>query len=274
MNTNIVFSYTDSNDGLLRSSFIKTIELLTGRFGLHKSYNNALHFMETQNMNFWEAAVIALDLKLDFAHEQIEKIPKEGPLVIVANHPFGVIDGIVIGHLVNLVRSDFKIMTNSMLCQAKDLASYLLPVDFANTKAAKQQNLLTRQQAKQQVEEGKCLVLFPAGGVSTTQGFKLKATDFPWQVFTSELIHAGKADVVPLFFHGQNSLLFQWVSQISMVLRYSLLIHEAQNKKGKELKINIGETIPYEQLANIKKRKVLVTQLRDKTYSLADVETQ
>ena len=268
MDPEVIFSYTDKNDSLPKSLFIKTIERITGRHTLHTSYEKAKKSMALNNINFWSAAIDALNLNLIYDKELLEKIPKVGPLVVVANHPFGVVDGIIIGHLVNKIRPDFKIMTNSMLCQANDLAPYLLPVDFAPTKEAKQQNLQTRQLAKQQVKEGKCLVLFPAGGVSTTKGFGLKATDFPWQVFTSELIHGGKADVVPFYFHGQNSLLFQWASQISLTLRLSLLIHEASNKTGKDIKIGIGQTIPYHQVSHMKQRKELVALLRDKTYAL------
>ncbi len=268
METDVTFSYTDQNDGLAKSLFIKTIELLTGKYVLHKSYENALKNMQQQNLSFWDAAIEALCLNLIYQQSFLERIPKQGPLVVVANHPFGVVDGLIIGHLINKARPDFKIMTNSMLCQASDLAPFLLPVDFAPTKAAKKQNLLTRKLAKQQVADGKCLVLFPAGGVSTTQGFSLKATDFPWQVFTSELIHSGRADVVPIYFHGQNSLLFQWVSQVSLTLRLSLLIHEATNKTGKDIRIDIGETIPYDQISHIKQRQTLVKLLRDKTYAL------
>jgi len=266
---NPIFTYTDQNDGLIKATIIKTIEYFTGRGALHQSYLEAQKLMVQQGASFWEAAIEALKLTLQYDFDQLQNIPKTGPLVVVANHPFGVIDGIIIGHLINKVRPDFKIMTNSMLCQAEDLAPYLLPIDFAPTKEARLQNLNSRKEAKKQVTSGKTLILFPAGAVSTTKGFTLKAVDAPWQVFTAELIHSGNATVVPLYFHGQNSLVFQWVSQISLTLRLALLIYEASNKIGTYKQITIGNPIQYHEIASLKNRKALVHYLREQTFLLS-----
>lgn len=264
-----IFTYTDKNDSFIKATFIKTIEYFTGRGALHQSYLVAQRLMAKHNTSFWKAAIEALKISLQYDQDQLLKIPKKGPLVVVANHPFGVIDGIIIGHLINKVRSDFKIMTNSMLCQAEDLAPFLLPIDFAPTKEAQLQNLNARSSAKKQVTEGKALILFPAGAVATTKGFTFKAVDAPWQVFTAELIHSGNATVVPLYFHGQNSIIFQWISQISLTLRLALLIYEASNKIGTCKKISIGNPIPYHEISFMKKRRVLVDYLRAQTLLLS-----
>ena len=97
-----------------------------------------------------------------------ESIPKTGPLVVVANHPYGVLDGIAICWLVAQVRKDFKILINNVLCRAPEMAAHTLPVDFDATPEALQTNLTSRKQARQTLDAGGVVIVFPAGAISTT----------------------------------------------------------------------------------------------------------
>ncbi len=117
---------------------------------------------------FFDAAIRRLELKIVCNEEALTRWPKTGPLVVVANHPFGVLDGLIVCHLVSKVRGDFRVLTNSVLYRAEEIRSFLLPVDFADTQDALQTNLRTRAEAKLHLSKGGCLVVFPAGGVSTT----------------------------------------------------------------------------------------------------------
>lgn len=127
------FSYASADDPALRRIAIRTIERLTGQPRLKRIYLDN-HRDPRPGETFWEAAVRRLELRVEYDAARVRAIPAIGPLVIVANHPFGVLDGIVIGHLVAKVRTDFKVLTNSVLCRVRELEPYLLPIDFAGTR--------------------------------------------------------------------------------------------------------------------------------------------
>jgi putative hemolysin len=221
--------------------------------------------------NFWQAAVEGLELTIACNRDGLERMPRTGALAIVANHPFGVLDGIVISYLISQIRKDFRVLTNSVLYQAPEIREYLLPIDFAETKEALRTNLKSRADARAHLEGGGCLVIFPAGGVSTApKPWSRRAVDTEWKTFAAKLIVAAKAPVVPVYFAGQNSRLFQIASHISLTFRLSLLFKEVYDKIGSEIYVRIGDTIPYENLATLD-RKSFMAHLRETTYALAAV---
>ncbi|HAH08627.1 MAG TPA: glycerol acyltransferase [Alphaproteobacteria bacterium] len=264
------FSYASPEDPLFRRLIIRMIEVMTGQPKLKRMYlENQAHPVPGES--FWDAAVRHLRLTIDLNQEAIANIPKTGPCVIVANHPFGVLDGILICWLIARVRTDFKVLTNALLYRAEEVRPYLLPIDFEETKAALETNLKSRAESKKLLEDGGVLVVFPGGTVSTTKKpFGKRAEDPEWKTFTARMIIQGKAPVVPVFFAGQNSRLFQIASHVSMTLRLSLLFKEVHDRIGKPLSIRIGRRIPYEEIAAIKDRKELMDFLRSQTYALAD----
>jgi putative hemolysin len=144
-----------------------------------------------------------------------------------------------------------------------------LPIDFAETEEALKTNLKTRVEAKNHLMGGGCLVVFPAGGVSTTPTmWHKRAVDTDWKTFTARLITVAKTPVAPVFFAGQNSRLFQLASHVSMTLRLSLLFKEVHDKIGSEVHVRIGDIIPYDRLATISDRRTLMDLLKDTTYAL------
>ena len=158
---------------------------------------------------------LALDVRYD--SEALAAIPQTGPVVVVANHPYGVLDGIVISWLVSKVRSDFVVLTNAVLMRAPEVQDFILPIDFSETEEAQQTNLASRAAARAQLEKGGVVVVFPAGAVSTAPDKlgRKPAVDGRWQPFVSQLIQRSKATVVPIWFGGQNSRLFQIASHVS-----------------------------------------------------------
>ena len=171
--------------------------------------------------------------------------------------------------LVARVRNDFKVLTNALLNRAEEIKPFLLPIDFEETKAALETNIKTRAEAKALLEKGGALVIFPGGTVSTTPTLLSRtAKDPEWKTFTARMIVQGKAPVVPVFFAGQNSRLFQIASHVSMTLRLSLLFKEVHDRIGNGITLRIGKRIPYEDLKAISDRKKLMEFLRDKTYEL------
>ncbi len=262
------FSYADPSDPWFKRFVIRVIERATGQPYLKWIYeDNRAH--PHQGETFWDAAVRRLELKLVYNEDMLAKWPKTGPLVIVANHPFGVLDGVVMCHLISKLRTDFRVLTNAVLLRAEEARPWLYPIDFAETEDALQTNLKSRAEAKKHLTGGGCLVIFPAGGVSTTpKPWDKTAIDTEWKTFTARMISQAKAPVAPVYFAGQNSRLFQIVSHVSMTLRLSLLFKEVHDKIGSNVVVRLGDLIPYDKLATITDRVQFMNHLRDATYSL------
>jgi putative hemolysin len=264
------FSYAGPTDPWLKRSVIRAIERMTGQPYLKSLYDEH-RANPVPGESFWGAAVRRLELSVVCNEDGLAQVPKLGPLVVVANHPFGVLDGVVICHLVSKVRPDFLVLTNEILTRAAEIKPWLLPIDFAETEEALATNLKSRAAAKHHLMNGGCLVVFPAGGVSTTPTlWHRHATDAEWKKFTARLIIQAKAAVVPFFFAGQNSRLFQLASHVSMTLRLSLLFKEIHDRIGSEVHVRIGEVVPFEILAPMSDRQAVMNHLRALTYALGD----
>lgn len=262
------FSYASADDPRLKRFIIRIIERMTGQPYLRWLYED-FRANPIPGETFWDSAVRRLELKLVCDQDKLGAWPKTGPLVVVSNHPYGVLDGIIICKLVAGVRRDFLVLTNSVLYRAEEIRPFLLPVDFAETEEALQTNLKTRAKAKAHLQGGGCLVVFPAGGVSTTPTvWHKRAVDTEWKTLTARLISQAKAPVAPVYFAGQNSRLFQLASHVSMTLRLSLLFKEVHDKIGSEIPIRIGDVIPYDKLATISDRHEFMDHLKDMTYAL------
>ena len=263
------FSYAAPDDPWLKRVLIHAIERMTGQPRLKRLYDdNRAHPVPGES--FFAATIRRLDLRVAANEETLLHWPRDGALVVVANHPFGVLDGIIICHLVSKVRSDFRVLTNSVLHRAEEIRSFLLPVDFADTPEALQTNLKTRAEAKAHLKNGGCIIVFPAGGVATTPSiWQSRATDAEWKTLTARLIQQAQATVAPVFFAGQNSRLFQIASHLSMTLRLSLLFKEVRDRVGTELQVRIGEPVPFEELAGLSRHDVM-RKLREMTYALGE----
>lgn len=262
------FSYADQNDSWFKKLVIRVIERATGQPYLKWVYeDNRAH--PQQGESFWDAAVRRLELNLVYNKEMLETWPKSGPLVVVANHPFGVLDGVVMCHVISRLRTDFRVLTNAVLLRAEEARPWLFPIDFAETEEAMQTNIKSRAEAKKHLMGGGCLVVFPAGGVSTTpKPWDKTAVDAEWKTFTARMISQAKAPVAPVYFAGQNSRLFQLASHISMTLRLSLLFKEVHDRIGSNVVVRLGEVIPFDKLATITDRVAFMSHLRNATYSL------
>ncbi len=262
------FSYASPEDPRFKRLVIQLVERISGQPDLKRMY------LEHQNHpvpgeSFWQAAIRKLNLNISLNEDALGEIPKTGPVILVANHPFGVLDGLVICWLIARVRKDFKVLTNALLNRAEEIKPFLLPIDFEETKEALETNIKSRAEAKALLEKGGVLIIFPGGTVSTTPTvLARKARDPEWKTFTARMIVQGKAPVVPVFFAGQNSRLFQVASHVSMTLRLSLLFKEVHDRIGGDLTLRIGKRIPYEELKAIGDRKKLMELLRERTYAL------
>jgi putative hemolysin len=261
------FSYAAPGDPPLKRFIIRLIERMTGQPRLKRIYHQ--YRAEGGTGNFWEQAIARLRLKLAFDQGALEAWPRSGPLVIVCNHPFGVIDGLAICALTSRIRPDFRILTNAVLDHAEETRPHLLPVDFSDTREAIGVNLKSRAQARAHLAAGGSLIVFPAGGVSTTPSlWHARAVDAQWKAFTARLILAAQAPVAPLYFEGQNSRLFQIASHLHQTLRLSLLFKEVHDRTGSEIRMHPGLPIPFSELGALAP-DALMAELRARTYGLA-----
>lgn len=265
-------TYASPDDPLPKQVLIRSVERLTGRRRLERIYNNVLE-TESDQRRLWAAALRELQVAVDYDVTQLAKVPTEGPVILIANHPYGVLDGLIICHFAAMIRPEFKILINKALNREPRVERYMLPIDFSENDEAAKTNIESKQQALATLRAGNAIVIFPAGGIATTvHGPFGRAVDLEWKLFVTKLIQMTQATVVPIYFHGQNSRIFQLASHMSLTLRLALIIHEVNRKAGKTIHASIGDPIPYQKLAGIRKRKELLHYLREAIYALAQTK--
>jgi len=267
----INFSYaSDVEHNLAQRLIIKTIERVTGRKKLESLYKE---YSKNKNdpQNFWTDILRVMNISvLDKSNNKIN-IPKKGRLMVIANHPFGIIDGLILCSIISNVRSDFKIMTHETLKFLPQLEEYILPVDFSRKeKTTLKYNFRTAEKAKKHLENDGVLIIFPSGSVSVAQNLKSEAKDDNWKTFPAKLIHKTKTNVLPIYFDGKNGLLFHlFASKIkSSTLKYSTYIYETRKKIGKQIIIYSGEIIIYDDISSLNDRNELTNYLKETTYNL------
>ena len=264
------FSYADPEDPILKKFLIRSIEYLTGQPKLFKLYRSYQEKPERWK-SFWDGCVNLLKLRINISNVDLDKIPETGPAIVVANHPFGVLDGLVLSWIVSQKRKDFKLLVHSLLLRAPETKGNLLPIDFTGDKQALLTNLDTRKKARKHISDGGCIIIFPSGTVSTTLKFyqkKTKAFDCEWKKFTSRLIKQTDPNIIPINFPGTNSLAFQIFSHISLVLRSSLLFFEIKRRINSDVEVFVGESFKYSELEDNLSNDELADLLRTKTYLL------
>jgi putative hemolysin len=266
------FSYSTADQPVLQRAVIQAIERLGGQRKLKKLY--AQHQKSVRNgENFFDAAMRLMRMRVEYDELALASVPIDGPVLFISNHPYGVLDGIALTWLATKVRPDTKVLANDVLCQAPEAAANLLPVAFAPTREARETNVNSRLQAQAWLRQGHAIGIFPGGGVSTSEKpLKGPAVDLPWAPFTAKLLRMSRATVVPVFFVGQNSRLFQLASHLSLTLRLSLVFRETARRIGSRLKVRVGKPIAFAEIAHIEDRAELVMELRKRTFALARPE--
>ena len=261
-------SYTNPDDTWLVRHFVSSIEILLGRNKIEAVYNN-LKDEQFNLKTFFSSALKETEITAKYDLEKLQAVPKTGPLMFVANHPFGVVDGIVLCDMALRVRGDLRIMLHSLLCQDSQLAQFFLPIDFQETKQALKTNIRSKQLALEFLSQDIPVLIFPSGMVSTADKFGFGTVrDAPWTTFAAKIIREAGATVVPIFFHGQNSRKFHVASHIGEPFRMAMLVHEAINKFGKTVEIEIGEPLTWERLADRGGRQQLTDYLYQQVQSL------
>lgn len=261
-------SYVQPTDAPLKKFIINGLERLLGRSKLEKVYwklkNKPFDIKE-----FFSDAMSLGQLRVNHKGLNPDDLRIDGPLIFLANHPFGIIDGMVLCDIAAKARGNFRILIHSALCQDGDLAPYFLPVDFEETKRAMKTNIRTKQLALEAISENIPLLIFPSGMVSTANKFGFGSVkDAPWTTFAAKLVKQSNATVVPMYFHGRNSRKFHIASHLGGPLRTGMLMHEALNKFGGSIDVAVGEPITPEQLQCFTHRQELTDVLYSKVQEL------
>ena len=266
---NIAFTFATAEVNRIGQLFIMITELLTGKLKLKKLYDEYLSENRPPQL-FWDDAVTKLDLKLITNFKKNSYIPSKGKLIVIANHAFGVADGVSICSVLSKVRQDYKMVTHKVLRQADAVKDKILPIDFNETKEALLTNINTRKEAEKVLLNDGVIVLFPSGRIATKKNLKknTKADDGEWKQWVSKLILKTKSPVLPIFFDGQNSQWYHMANKLGLTFRYSLCMYELKRKIGDSINMYFGSIISYEDLAEIGDIKEITLHLRSVTYSL------
>ncbi len=225
-------SYATASTPPIRRWLIRTIENMSGRRRLLKIYHR-WRAESAGGPRMWRDALDLVGTRLEItAPEDWQVRLPDGPLVIIANHPFGIADGIAILSLAERIGKPYRCLLSADFLRLPEVQALALPIDFNETKEALATNLKTRNEARRLLKEGVTLVIFPAGGVATAEKPFGAAEELPWKLFTARLIQQSGATVLPVYFEGQNSALFHFVSRYSLSLRLALLVLEFRHHVG------------------------------------------
>ena len=248
---------------------IKMMENTTGRLRLIKRADG----YETEVANgrdFWSVMVERYGVNLNVVGGALSNIPRDGPLILIANHPYGILDGLMMGHILSETRGDFRILANHVFRKADDLSRVVLPISFDETKEAMKLNLQTRKTALNYLGDGGAIGIFPGGTVSTGATPFSHPMDPGWRGFTARMVAKSNANVVPVFFDGHTSRLFQIASHLHSTLRMGLLIKEFKKRVDTPVDVAIGAPIGRDVLDPMAKdTRMMMDFLRKATYELS-----
>jgi len=245
---------------------------VAGVLGLHRV--DALIRPEGDTRSLPERLLSRLAVTYRTGERDIQQIPRTGPVVIVANHPFGILEGAILATVLARVRPDVRFLANELLSVIPEIRDLLIPVDAMAGGSAPQRNAASWRKSIEFLQGGGCLVVFPAGAVSNFHVRDWAVTDSTWNTAVARAVEAlsrkGVAvSVVPINIGGSNSFLFHALGLIHPRVRTALLARELLNKRNRLIKLRIGSPIASKKLLEIPTSDAQTEYLRWRTYLLA-----
>lgn len=241
-------SYAGTFKNPVKANTIRALEWLTAKITLLRLIRDFERTGAPVGAPFWPKAIKQMGIRIDTPPEEIALIPATGPLVVVSNHPSGLVDGMVLAEMVTRVRSDFKILTRSLLTGIPEVEQFMIPVPFPHEDNARELGLKMRDDTMTHLRAGGVIILFPAGKVAMSEGWWGPAVESEWNVFTHKIVKSSGATILPVYFPGQNSRAFLIANKISDTLRQGLLLFEIKRCLFKPTRPVIGAPIPAEEL--------------------------
>ncbi|MEL6641459.1 MAG: lysophospholipid acyltransferase family protein [Pseudomonadota bacterium] len=263
-------SYAGSFENPYQRGLIRTIELFTGKIKIARLVRKFEQQGMPRGQEVFTRILTTMGIDLKTPQTELANIPSTGPVVLVANHPHGLVDGVVLAELIGRIRSDYRILTRSLLTGLDEEAtSFMIPVPFPHQSDAQEKMVEMRSRAMEHLGQGGLVALFPSGSVAASATMFGPAEEAPWNAFTAKLIRKSGATVVPMFFEGSNSRAYQIANQISATLRQGLLIHEIARAVNQPMAPIIGA--PFDA-AEVKERmgdtRAFMAWLRETTINL------
>lgn len=244
------------------------IPLLTRVTGIDRVNELYEELCKSEKIDFVRQLFLNLELDLELDERQLENIPKTGPFIVVANHPFGALDGMALLYAIHRVRPDFKVMANFLLQNVEPIKDSFIAVNPFEASKGAYSNISGLKNAMQHLSAGLPLGIFPAGEVSTFQGDLRTIADRKWQNSALKIIRNAKVPIIPIFFEGSNSYLFHLLGLIHPSLRTLALPSEMLKKKGKSIKMRVGKQISPKETEMFVSLDQYGRYLRAKLYAL------
>ena len=250
---------------------IQVMEWCTGKLTILRWIRTFESKEQPTDYRYWRAALDVMGIPLRTPQEQLDNIPETGPVIVVANHPHGMIDGMVMCDLIGRRRIDYKVLTRSVLVEVDEVAvKFLIPVPFPHDPEAQRKSVKMRADAMAHLKAGGVVGIFPAGVVSTSKTWFGPAVEDEWAPFTAKMMQRSGATVVPVHFNGQNSRWYQLANLLSPVLRQGLLLHEIVAQRNTSQSPTIGKAISPEETAKwAADPRGFMAGLRDHTLGLS-----
>lgn len=255
---------------LARAAQITGVSRLTERFVPLNKVRNLYQRLHRSEQGFQMHDLLSeMQIELQVTASDMARIPKNGPVVVVANHPFGVLDGAILTSLLTEIRPDVKVMANYLLDDVPELQRYCIFVDPFGSDHSIDTNRRPLKEALHWLRAGGMLAVFPAGEVSHWQFSTAQVVDPVWNETATRLIRRTGAKALPVYFCGQNSLAFQIFGMIHPRVRTAFLLQQFLQQQGKQVEVRIGTEIGNRAIYETVDDHEATEYLRWRTYLLA-----
>ena len=244
----------------------RPLEAFLGITDLNETYDR---LVKKTSGNFFKRAVEAIGVDYEISETDLKKIPREGGLVVVSNHPLGGLDGIVLGAVLLSVREDAKIILNGLLANMPEIKEYAICVNPFGGKSATAQNVSSMKDTIRLLKNGGCVGTFPSGTVSHIHVKDCCISDPEWNTNIAQIARRTKANILPVYFDGRNSWLFYLAGLIHPRLRTLLLIREMfYVARRKKIQMHVGGVISARKVSEFQNDEELTSWLRINSYVL------
>lgn len=259
-------SYAAADLGLGARSLVRIVEVLTGG---HRIAQVGARFKATEPQDevecargFYRRAAKAFRLRVTSHAHSVGMVPATGGLLVVANHPFGVIDGLAVAALVETVRQDMRIVVWDAIRIPERYQKHYIPLDLdEDSRAARRQNARARREMINHLSAGGSLLLFPSGTAAIAEDAFSEPEEAQWTPMMARIARASQATVLPVFIGGENSRLFHVITRFSLLMRRALFLRETALRIGDTVKPVVGEPVPWSTHSSLAGDDVAATEL-------------